>query len=218
MSLHWPKITLCAFTQEQEVSKALTLSPDAIGFVLAEDAKSPLSPKQLEALCAPLSKTATLTVAVTGAATLGECKQLSGLGIDVLQVVVDDWFEPELLEMTLLPVFFDSEDVLERVHRVLRGHVPGGRSFGDAVCLDGAGGGGRGSPADWSRAKELAARFPLVLAGGLNSDNLAEALASVGPFGVDVSSGIEGPSGGKDPARMAQFVKAARLPRPTLTR
>lgn len=69
--------------------------------------------------------------------------------------------------------------------------------------------GGTGVTADWERAAELARRVPLLLAGGLSSDNVAAAIAAVRPAGVDVSSGVES-AGVKDSARIAAFVAAAR--------
>jgi phosphoribosylanthranilate isomerase len=49
-----------------------------------------------------------------------------------------------------------------------------------------------------------------VLAGGLNATNIADAIATVRPFGVDVSSGVEASPGIKDPARIHEFVQRAR--------
>lgn len=69
--------------------------------------------------------------------------------------------------------------------------------------------GGTGAVADWELAAELAAEFPVILAGGLHSGNVAQAITRVRPAGVDVSSGIEA-EGRKDPARMHAFVKSAR--------
>ncbi len=51
--------------------------------------------------------------------------------------------------------------------------------------------GGTGARADWSVAARMAARRPLVLAGGLAADNVAQAIRAVRPIGVDVSSGVE---------------------------
>ena len=57
--------------------------------------------------------------------------------------------------------------------------------------------GGTGQTGDWRLAAEAARRWPIILAGGLTPDNLAEALAAVAPRGVDVSSGVE-TDGAKD--------------------
>lgn len=71
--------------------------------------------------------------------------------------------------------------------------------------------GGVGQPGDWGIAAALArccAR--LLLAGGLTPDNVAEAIAQVRPWGVDVSSGVEARPGRKDPARVRAFIAATR--------
>ena len=64
--------------------------------------------------------------------------------------------------------------------------------------------------ADWSAAADLARRTQLVLAGGLHVANVAEAIAMVRPFGVDVSSGVERERGLKDAALIREFIRAAR--------
>ena len=73
-------------------------------------------------------------------------------------------------------------------------------------------GGGTGLTHDWgvSRAVRDAISKPLILAGGLNPKNVAEAMRTVRPHGVDVASGVESSFGKKDPALMRAFVKAAR--------
>lgn len=70
---------------------------------------------------------------------------------------------------------------------------------------------GCGETADWQQAARLTARAEVVLAGGLDSDNVGAAIEIVRPFGVDVSSGVESSRGCKDPARIQAFVTAARV-------
>jgi phosphoribosylanthranilate isomerase len=69
---------------------------------------------------------------------------------------------------------------------------------------------GVGSTSDWHSAAQLARTTQLVLAGGLNATNVADAIAAVRPFGVDVSSGVEASPGIKDPAKIHEFVRRAR--------
>jgi len=73
-------------------------------------------------------------------------------------------------------------------------------------------GGGTGLTHDWnvSRAVRDAIPKPLILAGGLNPGNVAEAIRTVRPHGVDIASGVESSFGKKDPELMRAFVKAAR--------
>jgi phosphoribosylanthranilate isomerase len=70
--------------------------------------------------------------------------------------------------------------------------------------------GGTGVTADWSAAAELAERYPLLLAGGLTPENVADAVRQVQPWGVDVASGVESAPGVKDASRMKAFVQAAK--------
>ncbi len=79
---------------------------------------------------------------------------------------------------------------------IVEGHAPGAY-------------GGTGMPADWSLVARLGERFPVVLAGGLTPENVADAVREARPWGVDVSSGVER-DGQKDPEMIYQFVTRAR--------
>jgi len=72
-------------------------------------------------------------------------------------------------------------------------------------------GGGTGERLDWDLAADFVQRFEgqVILAGGLNSDNVAEAVERVRPFGVDASSGLEIEPGVKDPSLVAGYVSGA---------
>lgn len=74
-----------------------------------------------------------------------------------------------------------------------------------------AGYGGTGRLANWSLAAEVAREARVVLAGGLTPDNVQEAVQSVRPYGVDVSSGVEASPGKKDHEKLRAFVQAAKL-------
>lgn len=69
--------------------------------------------------------------------------------------------------------------------------------------------GGTGQTFNWMIAKEVAGRYPVIIAGGLTPDNVAELIRQVQPFAVDVSGGVE--SGGiKDPNKIRAFIKAVK--------
>lgn len=87
-----------------------------------------------------------------------------------------------------------------------------GYSSVEALVLDAAqpGFGGGGVTFDWALAKQLAAKRPILLAGGLTPQNVARAVKTVRPFGVDVASGVESSPGIKDARKVAAFIRAAR--------
>jgi phosphoribosylanthranilate isomerase len=89
---------------------------------------------------------------------------------------------------------------------------------GHGLVLDARGKGeygGTGSRLDWDLASELSTSFNLNLAGGLDPDNVMEALLKVKPFGVDSSTGVEIVDSltnerAKDPSKMRLFIEAVR--------
>jgi phosphoribosylanthranilate isomerase len=72
--------------------------------------------------------------------------------------------------------------------------------------------GGTGLTQDWSRLREVCARAPrpILLAGGLTPENVADAIRTARPAGVDVSSGVEAAPGRKDPAKVRAFIRNAK--------
>jgi phosphoribosylanthranilate isomerase len=71
--------------------------------------------------------------------------------------------------------------------------------------------GGTGQVVDWSLAREAARAATVILAGGLTPENVGQALRAVQPYGVDVSSGVEGAPGKKDHEKVWAFIRAVRV-------
>ena len=188
-------IKICGMTTPQAIAAALAAPVDALGFVFAD------SPRQLTledavALAAP-ARGRVRCVAVTRHPSQRHLDDIVGtFRPDMLQTDVEDLEVlqvPQQLE--LLPVFRGWEASQSRLPARLLFEGPTS---------------GSGTPCDWTTAQRLARRTQLVLAGGLDADNVATAIAAVRPFGVDVSSGVEERPGVKNPAEVARFAAAAR--------
>lgn len=93
--------------------------------------------------------------------------------------------------------------------------VPQADQYGtDLVLLD-APSPGSGKLFDWKLASDVPDGVRLILAGGLDPDNVADAIEVVEPWGVDVSSGVEAEPGKKDPTKVRHFIANARGAAPT---
>jgi len=129
---------------------------------------------------------------------------LETCSLDLAQLHGDE--TPEMLKQLEPHAFKAFRGVPENIEAYARSEIP--------TCLIDASVkgvyGGTGITADWSAAAELAKRYPLMLAGGLNPYNVAEAVRQVRPWGVDVASGVEASPGAKDTGKMKAFVQAVR--------
>jgi phosphoribosylanthranilate isomerase len=188
-------IKICGMTTAAAVEAALGAQVDALGFVFAGSPRQ-LTPEAAVRLAAPARGRARC-VAVTHHPTREALEAiLAVFKPDMLQTDLadlDDLGPPAGVE--LLPVVRAGEAVPTP--------LPGRLLFEGPAS-------GSGMPSDWQAARALAQRTRLVLAGGLDAGNVAAALAAVGPFGVDVSSGVEEERGVKSPLKIMAFVGAVR--------
>lgn len=110
----------------------------------------------------------------------------------------------------------DTRWVGERVPAVIRAFAidnPGltsGDDYGPHRLMIDSPRPGSGETFDWGRLESVADGRRYILAGGLDPDNVADAIKVLQPWGVDVASGVESAPGCKDPVRMRRFLAAAR--------
>lgn len=188
-------IKICGMTDARAVSTALELAVEAIGFVFAPSVRQ-LTPARAAELARP-ARGRLSCVAVTQHPTQVQLDEIvRGFGPDVLQTDIED-----LLDLRL-------PQTLARLPVLRAGAVPGG-TLPARVLFEGPRS-GSGATTDWTAAAEHARATQLVLAGGLNAANVADAIHGVRPWGVDASSGLECEPGRKDAVRMQAFVSAAR--------
>ncbi len=199
----WVKV--CGLRQERDVEAAVEAGTDAVGFVLAKG-----SPRQvsIDRAASLMEGVPALRILVTSDMEPREiAAAMATTGADGIQAhgrhagsaaaagVVSGWF-------VLRPVAMKVDPPAPEPATLPEGQIP---------LLDSSAGsslGGTGVPFDWSMAAAI--DRPFVLAGGLSSGNVKEAIDQVDPWGVDASSGLESSPGIKDPRRVAAFVEEAK--------
>jgi len=218
------KIKICGITTLDDALAAIDTGADLLGLTFY-----PRSPRYIEpAACAALvnrlrgrGERATLVGVFVNIAADAVAACLDACNLDYAQLHGDE--PPEELA-ALGPCAFKAirpANTEEAKRQALRYLPPAPDGYDTLVAdpqrpaflLDAAAPGqfgGSGQQADWHMARVLARRWPILLAGGLRPDNVAAAVETVHPWGVDVASGVESSPGRKDIAKMRAFVEAAR--------
>ncbi len=191
----WVKI--CGLTQEEDILLADELGADALGFVI-----EPTSPRYLDPNAqAHLTSLETLSpkIAVMGPFqdnwNPGNFNGVQAIGL---------WERAIPAELLSIGAY--------RPDSINFPEFPFPPQFLVIDPFDATQFGGTGKTFDSTFAAELVAKspIPVILAGGLNPENVQDMIQKVKPFGVDVSSGIESSPGIKDPQKLRAFIQAAR--------
>jgi len=195
-------VKICGITSEADALLAVALGANAVGFVFAPSPRQ-VSPHAVERIVERLPLEV-LTVGVfRNEARTRVAEIVNGIGLRAAQLHGDE--TPG-----------DATWVAERVPLVIKafpvGHPGIGRidDYGAALVLVDAPSPGSGEVFDWRLAEGVADPNRLVVSGGLDDRNVADAIAFLHPCGVDVSSGVESAPGVKDPRKVRAFVAAAR--------
>jgi phosphoribosylanthranilate isomerase len=204
-------IKVCGIRSVDDGRMAAEAGADALGFVFW-----PMSPRRVDVAKAKEIARALppliLRVGVFVDMPIDEMARIGeAVGLDVFQLHGDE--PPErlrelprrVLKAVRVGKGFNTEEAL-RYADSAAGLLVDTRLPGETAMP-----GGTGVPFDWSLVKDLRRRVPfLMLAGGLSPENVAGAIAAVQPDAVDVSSGVEGMPGRKDPVRVSAFIDAVR--------
>ena len=196
-------VKICGITNEEDALLAVALGADAVGFVFAASPRQ-ISPTKARDIALRLPRDI-LTVGVfrnelpervVGIVTRASLKAAQLHGGETAE---------------------DTAWVAQRLSTTIKAFPAGHPGLGslsdynaDIVLMDSAKP-GSGKMFDWSLTEDVpVAGHRLMLAGGLDPDNVVEAIRQVGPWGVDASSGVESKPGRKDPADMKAFIERAK--------
>ncbi|PAU82640.1 N-(5'-phosphoribosyl)anthranilate isomerase [Halorubrum salipaludis] len=205
------RVKICGLTDGADLRAAVDAGADAVGVISEVPVDSPreVDPATAAELLADVPPFVT--------ATLVTMPESAERAVELLRMVTPDavqlhgewtpdeirYIRAETERKVLLAVDADDPGRAEEFDRVA-----------DALVIDStdeSGAGGTGETHDWGRAGDLADRLtsPVVLAGGLTADTVAEAVRVADPFAVDVASGVELSDGRKDHNAVARFVANA---------
>jgi phosphoribosylanthranilate isomerase len=225
-------LKICANTNLADAALAAELGADAVGFVFAPS-KRQVTPAHVAAITPQLPGDL-LRIGVFATRNAHEIiSAVHEAGLNAVQL--HSALDPTLLDH-LIAAFEGRVQIIQSIPFEIN---PADRSEADdrfitalqqafrrpeilAVLLDTARSGvsgGLGAAFDWAhaagliataRAQAAGSNCRVILAGGLNAQNVAEAIATLHPWGVDVASGVEARPGHKDPARLREFIAAVR--------
>ncbi len=203
------KVKICGITNLDDALMATKYGADDLGFNFYEKSPRHLTPEQAKSIIDAIPSTVVNVGVFVNESPEKICEIARIAGLDAIQLHGDEdnEFIDRLHKMSELPVIkairigvdFNPEDVDE--------------CAAEAILLDKYSPterGGTGESFDWTGARQIRGKFDRIyLAGGLNPENVAEAIREVQPYAVDVASGVESSPGKKDPEKVASFIKAA---------
>jgi phosphoribosylanthranilate isomerase len=201
------RVKICGITSLDDGLRAIDAGADALGFNFYK--KSPR--------CIPLAKAAKIIAKLPPLVSLvsvwvdpSEAQLRESLGACRWSAIQLSGDEPDELALSF------PRDLIIRAARLKDArsltaykHKPVCAAWLVDASVKGAFG-GTGKTARWDLAAKLAKTRTVILAGGLNAENVAAAVRQVKPYGVDTASGVEKAPGKKDPKKMIAFVRAAK--------
>jgi len=200
-----PYVKICGITRPEDVALAVSAGADAIGLNFVPSSKRRIEEPAAVAIVKEAAK-AIDVVAVVADLTVQQIEELrDATGISWVQLHGD---EPAEMIRQLMPDVFKAVRIAD-ADDVRRARLYPGSSILVDAKVEGTRG-GAGVTFDWRLVKNLASERRLILAGGLTPENVESAILAVGPWGVDVASGVESAPGIKDPDKVRAFVAAAR--------
>lgn len=212
-------IKICANTSLEDTKLAVQVGADAVGFIFAPSSRR-VTAEQVQQITPHLAADIETFGVFVDASVAEIVATVESCGLTGVQLhsarpetarQLREYFAAKGRAISIIQVLHFNAD--------LYGQLESLRTDGtaDAVLVDSRTAtqvGGTGVPYDWQSARKSFSRegefLRLIAAGGLNPENVAEAIETLEPWGVDVATGVESSPGRKDPKRVHEFVARAR--------
>jgi phosphoribosylanthranilate isomerase len=197
-------LKVCGITRLTDALHAVNHGATALGFVFWPRSPRFVTPEAAADIVAELPSTV-MAVGVFVNESIDGIRSVAGrVRLSTVQLHGDE--PPAYADGLAWPIL--RSVTLESARSALDAWAPETMWLLDAADLERRG--GTGQTVDWMEAAALAREHQVVLAGGLTPENVGEAIRSVQPYGVDVSSGVEESPGVKDFGKVARFLENAR--------
>jgi phosphoribosylanthranilate isomerase len=212
------RVKICGIRRYEDARLAIDAGADALGFLVGQNHPSPdfLEVEQARAIVSVLPPFITSVLVTHVEDEKNVIELIHALGVSSVQI--HSGMSPDGVS--------EVRHSCKWIKIIKSLHVVNEKSIGllglyegrvdafllDSINVNSGQVGGTGQTHDWGISRDIVrhARRPVILAGGLNPANVAEAIRLVAPFGVDVNSGTKGPGGFKDPEKVRAFVSVAR--------
>jgi phosphoribosylanthranilate isomerase len=196
------RVKVCGITRQRDAFDAIEAGADALGFVFYDKSPRAVSIEQAAEICRELPAFVTLTALFVDADEQRIRHVLGAVPIDLLQFhgaespqECERYSTPYIKALRVKP----GIDLVQQGARYQRAKALLLDAYKTGVP------GGTGETFDWLLIPD-SLKKPVILAGGLNSDNIATAIRQVRPYAVDVSGGVEQNKGIKDPLKIQAFI------------
>jgi len=197
-------VKICGITRLTDATHAVACGVDALGFVFWPKSPRYIAPDRAVDIIATLPPSVTTVGVFVNESVDGIRAIVERTGIGVVQLHGDE--TPDYASALGRPVW--RAFTVERAEAMSSAWPPDTTVLVDAS--DPVRRGGTGMKVDWRQAAGIARAHRIVLAGGLTPENVVEAIETVRPYGVDVSSGVEDSPGVKNVDKIERFLTGAR--------
>jgi phosphoribosylanthranilate isomerase len=209
------KVKICGLTDIESAAAAAEAGADYLGLVFAPSRRQ-LTPSRAKLIADNIRqlKVRPLLVGVFVDAKPAEINTIADLcQLDTIQLSgKESWYQCGQIQRPIIKALHispasNSAAISEEIEKGYSWIHPEKLIF--LLDTRSKEGGGSGMTFDWGIASEISLRYPVLVAGGLNPQNVGRMLQLVNPWGIDVSSGVE-TDGQKDVKKIAEFIRAAK--------